>query len=87
MTSKAYFFAFFFVVFFTFFFATFLAAFFLATFGMRSDSSYVSSGLGDSAAPQNANNMSGLRLRMQYLPSAEKSPSSPKCKKAAIYRY
>jgi hypothetical protein len=43
-TSKAYFFAFFFVVFFTFFFATFLAAFFFATFGMRSDSSYVLSG-------------------------------------------
>lgn len=56
---KGYFFAFFFDAFFTFFFATFLA-FFFATFGMRSDSSYVSSGSGDSAAPQNANNMSGL---------------------------
>ena len=65
---KAYFFAFFFVAFFTFFFATFLAAFFFATFGMRSDSSYVSSGSGDSAAPQNANNMSGLRLKRQYHP-------------------
>lgn len=51
-TSKTYFFAFFFVAFFTFFFATFLTAFFFATFGMRSDSSYVSSGLGDDAPPK-----------------------------------
>ena len=46
---KAYFFAFFFFVAF-FFFATFFA-FFFATFGMSKDSSYVSSGSGDSCRP------------------------------------
>jgi hypothetical protein len=64
---KAYFFAFFFV-FFTFFLATFFT-FFFATFGMSKDSFYVRPGRATHAAPQNANNMSGLRNRLQYSPS------------------
>ena len=62
-SPKAYFFAFrFFVV---FFLATFFA-FFFATFGMSNDSSYVRPGRATQGAPQNAKNMSGLRLRLQY---------------------
>jgi hypothetical protein len=73
LKSSGYFFAFFFD-FLTFFFTTFLA-FFFATFGMRSDSSYECPGRATHAAPQNANNMSGLRSRMQYTPAPGQNAS------------
>ena len=47
------------------FLAFFLTAFFFA-FGMRCNSSNVSSGSGESTAPQNVNNMSGLQCGLQY---------------------
>jgi hypothetical protein len=80
---KAYFFAFFFV-FFTFFFATFFV-FFFATFGMSKDSSYVRPGRATHAAPQNANNMSGLRNRLQYTPVRGAKPASHGCHKMSVF--
>jgi hypothetical protein len=80
---KAYFFAFFFV-FFTFFLATFFT-FFFATFGMSKDSSYVRPGRATHAAPQNANNMSGLRARLQYTPVRDAKSVLHECHKISIF--
>jgi hypothetical protein len=66
-------FYFFFFAFFVFFLATFFFAFFFAAIGMSSDSSNVSSGSGESTAPQNVNNMSGLQFGMQYPPHVRES--------------
>ena len=80
---KAYFFAFFFV-FFTFFLATFLV-FFFATFGMSKDSFYVRPGRATHRAPQNANNMSGLRDRLQYSPLDPLNVVSRTCHKTSYF--
>ena len=80
---KAYFFAFFFV-FFTFFLATFFT-FFFATFGMSKDSFYVRPGRATHLAPQNANNMSGLRDRLQYSPSDPLNVDSRTCHKTSHF--
>jgi hypothetical protein len=80
---KAYFFAFFFV-FFTFFLATFFT-FFFATFGMSKDSFYVRPGRATHAAPQNANNMSGLRDRLQYSPPDPQNVVSRICRKTPYF--
>ena len=64
---------FFFFAFFVFFLAVFFFAFFFAAIGMSSDSSNVSSGSGESTAPQNVNNMSGLQFGMQYPPDVRES--------------
>ena len=81
--NEGYFFAFFFD-FFVFFFATFFV-FFFATFGMSRDSSYVRPGRATHAAPQNANNMSGLRQGLQYCRVGGEKPTSHDCHKRPIF--
>ena len=81
--NEGYFFAFFFD-FLVFFFATFFV-FFFATFGMSRDSSYVRPGRATHAAPQNANNMSGLRQGLQYCPVGGAKPASHDCHKRPIF--
>lgn len=81
--KKIYFFAFFFATFFfTTFFTAFFATFFLATFGMKVTPSCVLSGLGDSYAPQNASNMSGLKSILQYYPLGRQIAAKAKMQKS-----